>query len=81
MVTPVIAKLRGLTVTVKVVETDIPLGSVAVTVTVKGEPNVVDGVPVIVLGATKLSPAGSPVTDRVRLLGVSASVKVLAGRV
>ncbi|QHV99662.1 hypothetical protein GJR95_33700 [Spirosoma endbachense] len=54
-------------------------GSVAVTVMVKGDPIVVEGVPEMVAGAVKLNPAGRLLTDRVRLAGVSESVKVLAG--
>ena len=79
MVTPVMANRRGCTVNKKVVLADKPPESVAVRVTENGEPTVVDGVPVMVFGETKLTPAGNPNTESVRLLGVSGSVKVVAG--
>ena len=50
--------------------------SVAVTVTVDTPDS--DGVPEMVEGATKFSPAGRPETDSTRLLGVSASVNTFA---
>ncbi len=75
------AKPAGATVRLNVVRADKPPGSVATTVTVKGEPTGVEGTPVMVLGETKLRPAGNPLTASVRLLGVSASVNVVAGMV
>ena len=84
-VTPVIAKPAGgggggpagLTVMRKTVLTDKLPGSVAVTVT-SDTPDTL-GVPLMVDGAEKFSPAGNPLTCSVNPLGVWASVNVLAG--
>ncbi len=66
----------GLTVMLKLVLAVRLPGSVATTVTV--ETPDIEGVPEMVEGATKFSPAGRPITDSVRPLGVSASVNTLA---
>ena len=66
----------GLTVRVKVVLAVKLPGSVAVTVTLV-TPDI-EGVPEMVEGEVKLRPAGRLDTDRVRLVGVSASVNTLA---
>jgi hypothetical protein len=66
----------GFTVRVKLVLALILPGSVAVTITVL-TPDI-EGVPERVEGAMKFSPAGNPVTDSTRLLGVSASVNTPA---
>jgi hypothetical protein len=66
----------GFTVRVKLVLALILPGSVAVTITVL-TPDI-EGVPEMVEGATKFSPAGKPETDKVNWLGVSASVNTPA---
>ena len=66
----------GLTVRVKVVLAERLPGSVALTVTVVTPET--EGVPEMVEGATKFSPAGKPETDKVNWLGVSASVNTPA---
>ncbi len=66
----------GLTVIVKLVLALMLPGSVAVTVTVLTP--LMEGVPEMVEGGLKLSPAGRPLTASVNWLGVSASVNTLA---
>ena len=71
VVTPVILKapelvieVAGLTVMAKLVATDKLPGSVAVTVTEKGDPTVVEGVPLMVL-PLNVRPGGNPLADKV----------------